>query len=143
MFTFFYYSMSDTCAIILYNNILVKYIQGSISDYQSVYKFKREQILPYNAMTTTAMESLHGYKQLSSIYRDYADSSTFSPFHQKLATEVGGQYRTLFNKWVEKAINTWVLIIKKTHARQCLSEFFGTFLLVVSLLWSILIFIYY
>lgn len=100
------------------------------------------RVLPYNPMSTTEKESLLSGKQSGSTYTDLADSSTLSQFRKNSVAEAGGQYMTLFNEWLEKATNPWVWFVKTTHARQCLAEFFGTFLLVVSLLLSIL-FIYY
>lgn len=94
-------------------------------------------------MSTAEKESLLSGKQSGSTYTDLADSSSLSQFRKNSVTEAGGQYTNLFNEWVEKAISPWVWIVKTTRARECLAEFFGTFLLVVSLMWSILIFIYY
>ena len=93
-------------------------------------------------MSTTEKESLLSGKRSGSTYTDLADSSTLSQFRKNSTTETRAPYMTLFNEWVDKATNPWVWIVKTTHTRQCLAEFFGTFLLVVSL-WSIQISIYY
>jgi hypothetical protein len=36
------------------------------------------------------------------------------------------------NKLVEVAVYPWKWLVRKTYMKECLAEFFGTFLLVVS-----------